>query len=281
MRATAGLLMACALQGALAAEEEPLVQLIEEGRVHLAAEGVGGHSGECLRVLLQNTGNTTLRTRIPAGWVFVSRRPEVQDLVVMRNEVLALAPHASTTVTCRAFCCEAHNISPEAGEPFRQGHPAGAALFTLAQWVDGGRYDDALVQSAVWVLSDGNDIGSVGALDGTANDTLRLRLSRLSGQPVPRYTLRYAPDSLHACSQRPASIFRTIDMTFGSTQRLTVFVRNDQGRVMAVLFDREPIGPGTAAIPLEVDVLDWPAGRYAFQVFTDEGTLVRRLPFDL
>ena len=152
---------------------------------------------------------------------------------------------------------------------------------SLAQLVDTGRYDDNLVQSAVWVLSDGNDIASTGALDGTPNDSLRLRLSGWSGQPAPRYTVRYASDEIRACSQRPASISRHISMDLTTAQHLTVVVKGDHGRVMRMLHDNLLLQAGNVDLPLAVDVLDWPPGRYAFYVYTTEATSVRRLPFTL
>ncbi len=282
MRAsTASLLLALPFQAAMAVEFTPLIELLERGQVTLQPKGLGGHSGDCLSVDVRSTSSTPLRTSIPAGWVFVSEVPEVQDLIVMREEAIALAPRGQATVTCRAFCCEASNSGPDAGEVYRKGHPAGKKLIALAQLVDSSDYADNIVQSAVWVLSNGHDIGSLGALDGSAEDTLRNQLSLLSGQPAPRYTVRYAPSEHAACSGRPESISRIIDYTTAGAQRLTVIVKNDAGRLMEVMYDRELMAPGQYSMPVTAHVLDWPKGRYAFYVYTDEASPVSRLPFVL
>lgn len=266
---------------AFATNAGSLVQLIEQGSITLSPVGLGGHSGECLRVAAQNHTTTALRTTIPAGWVFVSADPDIQDLLVARAEPLVLPPNGRTTVTCRAFCCEASHGSPRVEEAFRKGHPARTELFALAQAIDSGRYEDDVVQNAIWVLSDGNDIGSMGAMDESNNDRLRERVSRLGRQPLPLYTVRYAPDGTRACSQRPSQITRVLHFANGTPQHITVIVRSDDGRFSQVLYNGLLLPAGAVDLPLQVDVLDRPQGRYAFHVHSTESNAVRRLPFTL
>lgn len=276
-----GALCASALTCPAAEAATSLLELIEAGRIELRATGLGGHSGECLRVEARNRSDSPIRTSIPAGWVFTSVTETVQDLIVVREAPLAMGPRGMQAVNCRAFCCEARNSGPVQGEAFRRGRPAPPKLFALAQAVDRGRYADDVVQHAVWVLSDGNDIGSMGALTGTAEDSLRHRVSELSGQPVPLYSMEYAPAVGQACSQRPAVVRRAFRMESGTPQLLTVVVRRDDGRIMEVLHDRTPLQAGAVSIALELHVLDWPPGRYAFQVTTTTATGAHRLPFTL
>jgi hypothetical protein len=276
----AGTVLACAVH-ATSATTVSLVEMLEQGRIELSPRGLGGHSGECLKVDVKNRSASPIRTSIPAGWVFVSEVEGVQDLIIMREEVIALGPNGRSTVTCRAFCCEASNSGPGANEVFRKGQPAGEKLQILARSVDSLRFDDDIVQSAVWVLSDGHDIASLGALDGSADDTLRNRLSALSGQPAPRYTVRYARDESRACSGRPETISRIISLENGTPQRLTVVVRSDAGRLMEVLQDRMPVEAGAVDVPITLNVLGWPEGRYAFYVYTTATSDVHRLPFTL
>ncbi len=276
----AGTALAC-VANVTSAATTSLVELLEQGRIELSPRGLGGHSGECLKVDVKNRAASRIRTSIPAGWVFVSQVEGVQDLIVVREEAIALAPNGQTTVTCRAFCCEASNSGPSENEAYRKGHPAPEKLATLARFVDSLGYDDGIVQSAIWVLSDGHDIGSLGALDSSANDTLRNKLSALSGQPAPRYSVRYAEDERMACSGRPASISRIVSVARGVPDRLTIVVRSDGGRLIEVIKQRMPIDAGRTLVPVELNVLNWPQGRYAIYAWTDGGTDVQRLPFTL
>ena len=277
----AGTVLVCVVHATNAATTSSLVELLEQGRIELSPHGLGGHSGECLKVDVRSRSSSPIRTSIPPGWVFMSEVEGVQDLIVMREEVIVLAPNARTTVTCRAFCCEASKSGPSENEPYRKGHPAPEKLTTLARFVDSLQYDDGIVQSAIWVLSDGHDIASLGALDSSANDTLRNKVSALSGQPAPRYTMRYAEDERMACSGRPASISRIVSVARGVSDRLTIVVRSDAGRLIEVIQQRMPMEAGRAQVPVELNVLNWPKGRYAIYSWTQGGTDVHRLPFTL
>lgn len=264
-----------------AIEQRSFIELLEHRVIEVKPVGLGGHSGESLRVTVRNLSTGSVNTSIPVGWVFSSKVPEVQDLIVVREEVLALAGGASKSVTCRAFCCEASGSGPEEGEVYRTGHPGSPKLMAVAQAIARGAYPDEIVQNAVWVLSDNNDIASMGAMDSTAQDTLRLAVSRLSGQPAPLYTMRYAEEEGRVCSQRPASIHRQLryDTTVGTTVTVAVIDRN--GRVVRVLQDHQVLEPGAHTLSFDLDVHDWPSGSYAIHAHSPDRAGVHRMPFTL
>lgn len=277
---TAALCAAILSSAVMALEQRPLIELLENRLVKLEPRGLGGHAGECLRVTVRNNSATPVHTSIPVGWVFTSQQPEVQDLIVTREEVLAIAGGASRSVTCRAFCCEAGGSGPDEGEVYRPGHLANAKLLAVAQAIARGEYDDDIAQNAVWVLSDGNDIASLGAMDSTLADTLRLAVSRISGQAVPLYTVRYAEEEGRVCSPRPVSIHHGLRYTTMGTE-FTAVVLDRQGHVVRTLHDRTWLEPGTHNLSLDVDVDGWPPGIYSIQAYSTDRAGAHRMPFTL
>lgn len=280
MRTLTATLMLLSLH-ATAMDHEALSVLVEAGAIELKPRGLGGHSGESVVVDVHNRTARTLRTSIPAGWLFPSVNEGIQDLLVVRQEVIALAPNGRTSVKCRAFCCEAAQGGPGEREPYHKGRPAPAELIALAQFLDSGDYADDIVQHAVWVLSDRNDIASTGALDGGPNDVLRHRLSAWSGQPAPRYSVRYAESATQACSQRPVHVSRFVQIDNGTPQHLNVLVKRDDGTLITQLHRNTLVAAGQQEIPIELDVAEWPDGKYAIYVYTQEGVGVHRYPFNL
>ncbi|MBK8341185.1 MAG: hypothetical protein IPK99_14845 [Flavobacteriales bacterium] len=182
-------------------------------------------------------------------------------------------------MTCRAFCCESLGTGPEQGEAYRTGHQASKKLTEAAMAIARGDYPDDLAQSAIWVLSNAHDIASMGALDSTAADTLRYAVSRISGQPAPLHTLRYADDQERVCSGRPASIARTIQLSVGVSTILNAVVVDRSGKIVAVLHDHTLLEPGAHSVPLDVQVLDWPTGSYGIHAWTSDRAGVHRMPF--
>jgi hypothetical protein len=259
----------------------PLVQLLEEGRVALEAEGLGDHGGECVKVTVKNRSGGRVTTSIPLGWRLVSVTPEVQDLLVVREEVLAVAGGASVSVVCRAFCCEAAGTGRMAGERYRGGHQASEALTTVAQAIASGDHPDDAAQHAIWVLSDGHSIAGMGAMDSSQVDSLRLVVSRLSGQPPPRYSMRFAEEPGRVCSGRPESISRALEIDVPAGTVFHAVVVDRQGRVLQVLEDHAWLEPGRHRMAFDVVVLGWPPVTYAIHAWSTDRAGVHRLPFTL
>lgn len=275
------LLLALAPVGVHATTATDLFGLLASDQVHLSPTGTGKHAGESVRVTVRNTSGKSLSASIPPGWVFNSVNEQVQDLIVVREEVFVLAPGASKTITCRAFCTQGKLRGPREGEPYTAGSLGAPRLVELAQAVNGARYDDGLVQSAVWVLSDGYPIAGMGALDSTAADTLRYLVSRLSGQPPPRYRVHFLNDGESVCTGRPEMIERRFSITVGVPSEISAVVLDRQGQVLHVFEDHTLIRPGSHRYQFQLPVADWPSGQYAIHVWTTDRTGVHRLPFRL
>lgn len=264
----------------LAIEQRSFIELLEHRIIDVKPVGMGGHSGESLKVTIRNLSTGPVHTSIPVGWVFTSQVPEVQDLIVAREEVLAIAGGATRTVTCRAFCCEASGSGPSEGELYRAGRPAPEKLVAVAQAIARGEYNDDIAQHAIWVLSDANDIASMGAMDSTAMDSLRLAVSRLSGQPAPLYSMQYAQEEGRVCSQRPSSIHRRLTYSTMGTA-FTAVVIDGTGHVVQVLHTSTPLEAGTHLLAFDLDVNGWPPGRYAIHAHSTDRAGVHRMPFTL
>jgi hypothetical protein len=259
----------------------PLQDALRDGRITLTATGTGGHMGEAIRVQVRNVSGQTVRTRIPAGWVFQSVKEDVQDLMVVREEEVTLASNATTTIACRAFCTQGPLRGPSVGEPYRAGGPGRPEAIALAQAVAAARYDDHLVRSAIWVISNGYPIAGMGAMDSSAADTLRMVVSRLSGQPPPRYTMHFVQEEGSVCSGRPASITRVFAVDAPAGAVLNAVVLNAAGNVVYVLDEQSLLEPGRHVRSYAVPVEEWPQGRYAIHAWTTNGAGVHRMPFVL
>lgn len=275
------LLLALAPVGIHATTATDLFGLLASDQVHLSPTGTGIHAGESIRVTVRNTSGKALSASIPPGWVFNSVNEQVQDLIVVREEVFVLAPGASKTITCRAFCTQGNLRGPREGEPYTPGSLGSPGLVELAQAVARAPYDDALVQSAVWTLSNGYSIAGMGALDSTAADTLRYVVSRLSGQAPPRYGMRFLSDGISVCTGRPEMIERRFSITVGVPAQLSAVVLDRQGHVVHVFEDHAQISPGVHVRQFQLPVADWPDGQYAIHVWTTDRAGVHRLPFKL
>lgn len=268
-------------QPSIATVKTLLTELIEDGLIDVQALGNGTHEGESVEVSVTSLSTSAISSSIPVGWVFISERPEVQDLLVVREEVFVLSPSATKTIMCRAFCCESSGSPPMESERYRAGRLADPSLVQVALACAARDYDDHAIQHAIWVVSDGHDIAGMGAMDSTLNDTLRNALSEINGQPVPRYSLHYAESDGAVCSRRLDRITRQLPLNLPNGATLTVVAITQDSKVREVLFDHVSLEPGRHMIELDVNVRDWPAGRYALRAHLDNASGVRLMPFHL
>ncbi len=262
-------------------EVMPLDELLQHKRITIQAKGKGGYSGETIEAMVRNTSGGTIRASIPAGWVFQSVNEGVQDLMVVRDEEFVLASGSSRSISCKAFCVQGQLSGPKNGEAFRAGGMGRKGLVGVARGVASGDYPDHVVQSALWVMSDGYSIAAMGPMDSSAVDTLRLLVSRLSGQPPPLYKMFFEEQEGQVCTGRPRAILRDFSFNIPVSTELTAVVLNASGRIVHTFESRTVLDPGRHARRFEVPVLGWPKGRYAIHVYTSIGPGVHRMPFDL
>ncbi len=258
-----------------------LAALLKGRQLAMTVTGAGGHSGECVNVKLNNLRIDTMRVRIPAGWRFTSQDSTLQDLLVVEDEVLALAPRASRTVSCRAFCCEASMGGPGEGSTFLTGGMAAEPLQKLARFIAEGHFDDDAVQQAVWAVSDGHDLSGIDAGDAQATQALRTFVSTLTGRPVPWYTTSYAPPvDGRVFNPSPVHITGHVEFTQRHAGFLTIVVKDERGRTVYTLDEGRDLRQGMYRIQVEVTVQGWAKGRYAI-CFATDGVLLKKQEFEL
>lgn len=135
-----------------------LDQALAKKLIKISPKGLGGFSGKCLEIIIKNTSNEILNLEIPAGQIFASKDSNVQDLVITKGRSLALGAQGQKRADFYAMCTQAKNIAPGQGEEFKLGKKAEPALFRLVQKIDQGNYQNSTAQSAVWAISDREDV---------------------------------------------------------------------------------------------------------------------------
>lgn len=265
----------------VSAMETALGDALRAGQVNLVVTGLGGHSGSCVRVAAVNRTAAHMRITIPSGWRFVSQDTALQDLLVVGDHVLALAPNARSVISCRAFCCEAGMGGPGPGSRFDEGALADSALVRLARHLASERYGEQAMQQAIWAVSDGNPISGIDTDDATATQVLRRFVSALTGRPVPWYTTAFAPaEAGRAFNPSATRVTGRVDFQQRHAGVLSIVVKDATGRTLHVLDEGRDLRQGTYAIDVAVAVRGWPPGRYSI-CFATDGVLLKKQEFEL
>ncbi|MDW3648223.1 MAG: hypothetical protein R8P61_14235 [Bacteroidia bacterium] len=144
-----------------AQERLDLNEALAKKLIEITPRGLGGYQGKCLEIIIKNTSSQIVSLEIPAGQIFASEDSNIQDLVITQRQTLALGPNTQKKKQFYTMCTQAKNASPSKGEKYSLGKMAEPSLFKLVGRIDQGNYQNSSAQSAVWAISDREDIRNV------------------------------------------------------------------------------------------------------------------------
>lgn len=144
-----------------AQERLDLNEALAQKLIEITPRGLGGYQGKCLEIIIKNTSSQIVSLEIPAGQIFASEDSNIQDLVITQGQTLALSPNTQKRKQLYTMCTQAKNAAPSKGEIYSLGEMAKPSLFKLVSRIDQGNYQNSSAQSAVWAISDREDIRNV------------------------------------------------------------------------------------------------------------------------
>lgn len=140
-----------------------------------------------LQVLLINNENKMHTIVIETGQQFESSDSGLQNLVLVKRQVITLPPYQKKTSLLSAMCVEMHNGAPRSNIAYAEGKMATGFLFELAKLIDKQKYFDLAAQQAIWCLTDKLPIESIDGFDSAEVHDLMQLVSKATGQPMPKY----------------------------------------------------------------------------------------------
>ena len=181
-----GFMLCSSKSGILNAQVLDIADAIKKGFVTVSSEGSGGHSGECLKLHLNNKSKKKLEVRVPAGQIFEAGDSSLQNLMVAKEETFLVESGASKVGKLFGFCIEASDGSPGDGSAFKLGKLADGNLLKMAKYLNDNKlHENPSAQYAVWAVSDAD------RLEGIGDPTLTKFVADMLGKPMPEYHIQY------------------------------------------------------------------------------------------
>ena len=255
-------------------------ELVIKGVLSAEITGMGGHSKECVEFDLKNYSADSTFVWIEAGRRLESADPAEQDIFIVKNEQIALAPLEKRTVKGYGFCCQAHNSSPQKKSRFLIGMMAPAMWVVLANWIDRHNFPPSAVQNAIWVLSDQHDIRSIPALQDRSTFELRKKVAELLDIELPWYSFTYTPDSTQLFSGKRSHLFAEVAFEIPYRALINGEIRDKSGK----LLHQTPhyyAPKGENIFVLNTSIEGWQQGEYSFSIIEDLGTLNQKKHFTI
>lgn len=254
---------------------------IKNNKLKSLIKGLGGHQGDCIKMDLKNLSSDTLYVLLEPGRRLVSEDSTLQDILVVKSQYIVLVPFASETITAYGFCCESTMHSPSKDSDFDIGYMEKPSWIRLANLIDTNSFPSDAVQSAIWVLSNNHDISSISDQNQKTVQLLKKTVANILGIQMSWYELTYVNDTSTLFSNKPETMWATVDYYVKNNTIITMNIRDKSGKIMTTLIKESSKGPGTYSYNLELKVKDWPKGEYTLSIYEDYSNLNLKKVFKL
>lgn len=255
-------------------------KLVQEGKVLVQIEGLGGHSEECVSFKLSNRTGDSLFGYVEPGRRLISDNIKEQDILIVKSLDFALAANETKTVNGFGFCCQSDNSGPGAGSGFSLGKMTDDNWQSLAQKINEGDYPSSAIQNAVWVLSDGHDIRSIPAYGDENTQDLRQSVADMLGIEIPWYSFLYEEDSTQVFSGVANRLYAQVVYTVPRRTMMSAEIHDSNG-ILVYSFQSYHTSKGEHKYNIDVALDNFKEGEYTFTLLEDFGIMNQQRKFNL
>lgn len=255
-----------------------LKQASENRQIEFRARSLGGHSGYCVEVSIHNMRNDSIFLFIEAGRRLIAKDSVLQDILIAKNEKIALPPMGAKKTIVYGFCCQSSDLGPAIDAEYLIGYMAPQTWLILANFINDNAFSDRSVQHAIWVLSNGHPVSSI--INEKEQDwQLRNKVCELIGIEVPWYNIFYETDSTRVFTNRIERVTGEIPFYVKNNSSISVRLINERGHLVRILQQPSIYGPGQYYFVMDVLVKNWPKGEYTVAIYEDNSNLNTKRKF--
>ncbi len=230
----------------------PLFDAIKKKMVSVKIKGRGytsdnssAHYGKCVSLKIRNLTSQPLNVNMEAGRRLKCVYDSVQDMLVSRSDMYALAPNASGDFTISAFCSQKHDRAPSESSIFDISSMSEGYLYELAVLIESLACFDNTGQQAVWVLTDSISPNNISGADAAKVKKLKdfVTFAMAHGTPEKQYGFTY-DYSFPNKSNSGFIIKGEVNWNMPYTSFVTISVYDNQNTKIATIFAEKPYKPG-------------------------------------
>lgn len=251
-----------------------LKEAIAQKLISFKIEGNGGHQGQALKVVCKNLRGQYFKLRIPQGQLMEPIDSAQQTLVVAEEMMLAVTAKTPVEALLKTFCTQAGDISPSAGSSFAVGAMAPAHVCELLKFIaEKGKTEASEAQTAVWCLTNGQSLGSIG--DGELTKFVADQL----GKDVPGYRIRHSV--VETVPGRPAELGKAllIEGNFRyyleKDERVLMVLLDGSGKLIKQVSKEELMKAGEHRSGMRLEVYNLDPGKYTLRMQTKAGRVIK------
>jgi hypothetical protein len=263
--------------------------LKKQVQLHLLSNGLSLKEG-MITAKIKNTSIQKLDLKFPVGTHLKSDDPGLQDLIVVKEQILVLQPNQTWEQPLVGMCIQKSNQSPGDGNLYHLADVIQGPMKTCAERIARDQIFNGCGQDAMWALSDGQDIGWI----ETENDQekgLRQLVADLKGVENPWYTTAHETNNNQLADNFDPMQPTDAYMTLGSAQingdfvwtqaqkkQLSFAIYDENGNIVRKFFEGKEFGEGEYTFRFHYKTSENLRGQYYARI-SDGDEIVREAVF--
>ena len=282
MRKLPALLLPLLLATNLLAQKSPktvqrnfdLQEALSQKLISVTVQGKGGHQGECLNVTFKNLRGQSLRIRIPTGQLMAPADSAQQTLVVAEEKWVSVTSKTPAQLSLKTFCTQAGEISPTQGAVFAVGAMAPQILCNVLKYIsESGKINDGNAQSAVWVITNGYSLGSIG--DPALTQFVAHQLGKeMPGYKIKHKTVEYVPGRV-ADLGKAMVVEGNLRFYLEKDEKVRMVLLDSAGKLVTNISKEELMIAGEHRSGIHLEVWNLTPGKYVVRLQAKDGRSIK------
>lgn len=255
-----------------------LQKALDKKLVTATATSLGGYQGMCISFAVKNLTKDSLVILVEPGRRMNSLEDKNQDILIVKQELLALKAHEEKRTTLKGYCCQMANFAPAAGARYAVNKLADSNLVKLARFLNVMEFDKNAEQEAVWAISDNRSAANISSESDSLTQSLREVTAMLKGEELPWYRIIsrkyvYGNGAISVVNLR---LLGLISYSNDKENYATLLVKDEKGiQVCAVKSEWLRVARDQV-YKLDLPIKGLAKGRYSIELNTPDKQLAKR-----
>ncbi|MBL7912867.1 MAG: hypothetical protein JNJ41_17520 [Bacteroidia bacterium] len=246
--------------------------------VKAQVKSLGGYQGYCIKMDLKNLSNDSLIIIVEAGRRLNSIDEMNQDILITREEIIAMKKMENKSFDVKGYCCQASNHSPIAGAKYDVNKLADSSLVSLAKYLNASKFDKDIEQQAIWAISDKQSTANVASAKDSSFLPLKQLVANLKGEKLPWYSMITKTVLFAGGSMQTFPLYLRGKMNYSNEKEdyVSLYVFNEKGLPVCEIKSQWLLPCSNKEYDLNLPVKGLAKGKYFIELKTPEKQLAKQ-----
>jgi hypothetical protein len=261
-----------------AALKTTLTKALRDGLVSIESKAnKNAYNEKGLTLKIENKSREALQLNIDPALIFVPEDTSYQDLVIAGNTITLIEPLKSKTIALQSYCGKSYAHAPQADVVFSFSKQADSNMIKTLEFVRRNGLGNNTAQHAVWVLTNGHDLGSVydPEQDQASRKLMAFMATLLNTKPPSfyrQYDINTTPGEA-VFIRKTRTIFAAIDWQIDKDQSLTLAAFDGEEKEIQVMFKDREFKAGAYELTTKFESSKLGAGTYFIRLLSGKQVL--------